>query len=670
MPRITSSDESERTDALTRTILGNAYHTRLKCFFDSILTPSNERGGSDHTFVNIAFVTRRCSCLFYLYLINNRCSTIEGGNTLTFAIPSQFRIMTESALIDTGRRIGEKICSISSISELPSLILVDDSISYGRALNSVLNTFLREVRESIRINTRENRNEMSKALEWLGQFLRQNVSIRIFAEKDQIKLLQGNYQDLLRSEITLPPNQWNDYSIRLSELVNCADVANTAFVMSVGTNKPEQNLAHWNHVDWSYRGFLERVYYRPVLNKDRKKLAAFATVRQIRTTSNHTHRLIPFLFLPQIKTTAFESLEKTVFNQLYDAHLIEEDYQEVQPKLHSCLFSATRTNFITTYLSHSLLLDAVPDVLEHSPEDWDEFKINWTYYEMIEKKIIPDTLLSDLQKKENRNALLSFKTIEELLGNLEIEHPIAEEYRAKTSVSGDDEQQEWNGIFEEYLYDLAIEIEAFAHRTGSARFRPGDNTLYSSHNRRYRFLPDFIHEFEIYLRKFYPDKSSTLSTPETFAVMLQMMDAGAMAVVSDETEGDNETAHQIRICEQALATIPRRFYPHTDLIQFLQSNKWIRYKRRELFIQYYVDQLASEDNLSSQEQKNLCHNIIHYLDWLERGALKSTYWTFGINRHFIIDPDQNTLRPDPSNDQLWEKRRQYSTLFRKIMSNE
>lgn len=665
MPANHSVDPTKRAVAMTQMILGKAYYDGLTNFFSRILTTSSPNGATGAATVYIAFITRRCSCLFYLYLLNNRRCYDKERTSLSFDIPSFFEIMTESALVDAGRRIGEEISEVSSVSDLPSLILVDDSISYGRALNSVLNAFLHGARQSIQEKTKS--NKMPAAMERLSLFLRQNVKIRIFAEKAQTKLLKGNYQDLLESEVVLPSDQWNDFSTRLSELVHCSDIANAAFVMSVGTKKQELPLEPWKNLDWSYRGFSENVFYRPVLGRDGYSLVAFATIRRIRSTSNHFYRLVPFLLLPQMAESVFESLEEAVFNQLYAANVIPEGYQTMRPRLSRYVSTATRTSFVTTYLSHSMLVEAIPSVLDHPPMDWDEIKINWTYYELIKERIIPGTLLSDLQKKNNRVALLSFKKIEELLSSLKIETPITARYRELSDVPEEEKQQAWNQVFEEFLFKLAIKSEAFAHQTVTARFRPGDSTLLSSHLQRYRFLRAFLQELESFLLESHPDKVGTLSTPELFAVMLQMMDASAMAVVSDETEGDKETSHQIRICEQALAAIPRRFYAHTDLIQFIQSNRWMRDGQIEQLIQFYLEKLSSNGQMLEPEQEKLSRGLREYLRKLDESSLKTSYWTLGINRHFTIDPETQELIKDLNDARQREKRKQYNALFRDMM---
>jgi hypothetical protein len=172
----------------------------------------------------VSFVTRRCSCLAYLFkqiLLEREPSSFNQNSQ------SNLIFLTDAALVGRGWDIGKQLSD--PLADLPDVVLVDDLSSYGRALSTVLEQFQKQLEES-------NYEHSDIQNVRIQSYKQDNISIQVYAEKKQTNLLPTTYDLKMNSATVLPPYQWNELSNRLSELLRNVNIANAAFMASKGVD--------------------------------------------------------------------------------------------------------------------------------------------------------------------------------------------------------------------------------------------------------------------------------------------------------------------------------------------------------------------------------------------------------------------------------------------------
>jgi hypothetical protein len=390
--------------SIAEAILGSDTYQGLYTFFKNIIQREEKDGETYY----IAFITRRCSCLAHLFL-----RILKGENYSSENVSGRcnVKLLTNTALVNFAWKIGQKIVSIAmkrehkeysgtsekggaddTIEHLPYVILVDDAISYGRTLSGVLDGFEKVLDQAIsayRSAWEGITNEQIELIDRLREnFLKNRIRVRIYAEKEQTKLLSSSTAQILTCEKKMNHYRWNDYSVRLTELVSNADVANTAFVLSAGANAVPKDFAEWASV-WDahkseYAGHEQTVFlFKPVKR-------AICTVRYIQCGVNTNYRVVPFVILPELTESSFLELENKVISDIQDKLRVydgkTDSTGELELKKHLCHQTMrSRLEFVTMYLSTSLLKIFVQQIGEIDSKSFDLEKIITNYADCREK---------------------------------------------------------------------------------------------------------------------------------------------------------------------------------------------------------------------------------------------------------------------------------------------
>ena len=239
--------------------------------------------------------------------------------------------LTDNSLINKGWDIGQLLLECVSdqekVSGLPEITIADDSISYGRAITSVMNQLEEQVLKSIESADDKKMQEAAKLL-W-AEYKRQHISIQVYAKKDQTNLLKEPYTEIVKSAVTLPHYQWNDLSNRICELINNTNTANAAFVFSQGISdevgepdewtKPEG----WQKIDWTYREHRQVVFFYSI-PENTSQYKAICSIRCVECSVKNSYRLIPFIFLPRLTAAQMETIEEEIFKRLRDSGKFED----------------------------------------------------------------------------------------------------------------------------------------------------------------------------------------------------------------------------------------------------------------------------------------------------------------------------------------------------------
>lgn len=650
---------------ITGEILGNNYFQAFKSYFKSFfsnLDVEQQEIAKDQK-LYIAFITRRCSCLAYIFLQILREEKDSQINSYTNSVfGSDVTYLTDNSLINKGWEIGKLL--LKKEENLPRIILADDSMSYGRAITSIMGQFENQVLKAIEEEADESLKQDAK--QRFSEYRQRNISIRVYAEKKQTNLLKPQDAEILRSEIILPHYQWNDLSNRISELINNVNIANAAFVLSRGVNdqgvSPDQwNPEGWEKVDWEYQDHHQTVFFYPV-SAGSGKYRAVCSVRCIECGTIDSYRLIPFVFLPALTKKQVEKMEERIFERLcsvsadpdeslqdnnagYVSAVKYTTFEKLKKNELEHVTLRSRLDFVTMYLSFCMLnvFEEQTGIGPGDEERYDTEKVLWNYsdtqlrYEIVKRLILKDRTIAVFTQSEIVEILSSLDTtsfMEDLSLDKDQEEPEEQKIR----------QSRINQYLEEYLFELGMSVERAAHEAVLSRSKLGQYTLGSLQKRRYNPFYFFFADVQKLLRK---KEIHICFVYELLSSILQMMDAGLMSIASirmDESQGIG-VGQEVRICEQALSVLPRRYMDHADVLMLVERRSSLQNKETLSYLKEYCSR-AKDSNLleSSEDAETMAEKMLDYVEILRSAAQKVNYWTVGLKRQFaIIKPGEGVV---------------------------
>ena len=632
--------------------------------------------------IYVTFITRRCSCLAYVFwrILSEQDQDCGKNSDINLKPVSGVLYLTDSALINKGWEIGRML--LEGKEYLPKIILVDDAVSYGRTITSIMEQFEQQVMKCIESET--DRSLKEKAKQRFEKYRRQNIDIYVYAEKKQTNLLKPQDSEIFRSQVRLPHYQWNDLSNRVSELMTNTNIANSAFVFSHGINKitisPDQwKPSDWIKVDWEYRGHHEIMFYYPISASD-KGYQSICSVRCMECSVIDDYRLIPFVFLPPMTEKQLEQLERRIFEKLKDGvaervtgkEYIEryDTFEKWKEKELSNLTLQSRFDFVTMYLSCSTLriFEEEVGIGFFEEENYDSEKILWYYGDtdmryQAAKQIISDRKADILfSKQEIRDSLsqVSVKNIDLALfyksENMEAE--------IKSKVA----QKNINRYLENYLFELAMESEKSAYEAVFSESKLGQYTLKSLQNSKFYALDAF---FKDLYERIHKDKKNNYSWYEILSSILQLEDAGMLNIISSCTEmknGQNIIQLEVKICEQAPSAMICRYLDHIDILTAAEQKTGLSAEEVIPVFNRYCIRVKEKDSDEKykEDSSDMAKNMVSCIELLSDAGQKLIYWSAGLKRHFIIDKVNGGIYLDQDMSDIRQQRMLCMDIFRNM----
>lgn len=665
---VTTIDEQQVTlESVSRKILGDYYFDEIKRFLEPHL--------SDNEKCYTLFLTRRCSCLADIYLrILNRPAFQRN------------QLLTNSAFINAAQYIGTKLKKGDyDTCDKPFMFMVDDSISFGRASASVLSEFKSQLIKYAETTEKQ-----------IEDFLRKFLRIRVYMKKEQRDLLSPFQRSLTEVVRVESQAKWNDFSTRVSELISNADVANAAFVYSVGTNSlPKNENDVWQQIETTYQGHKQHTFFKAF--PDEQHPEAICSIRYIPCSVTTKYRAVPFFFLPNLNEQQISSLEKPIFKRLkaLDSKFSDERYAEYSQN-YTLRF---RAEFITMYLGQMILMDFADSFhpnLSFDLKYYDSLKVNWTYtfFGNLEcwNYSFPDILVrarsnpSEYDRQNNPNdifEILSKTLIVESKGSSDKAPNTKDDKQIQYTFGGNkfgvssEEGAEYGSKIADYLFGLAVRYEKTTKDVISqSRYIIESQSNGCDSMRRIsvsRFLSSLSEAV-----------SGALGLIQLLAFTLQMMDAGLMSVVTRiDDEEEMPICQQIRICEQALCVMPRELYAHIDVLNDLSYGydwadteiyKMVINVRFKPILQNYIAQLQQKNIIEIQNSEKLLERLCHFLLCLKKCYQNVGNWTLGIIRRFyIIENKENSFTlafftgSDDNNNPQWNQRHQCFKVYLSVI---
>lgn len=609
----TSAIPSE-LEKLAIKVVGQPYYDHLLDFFTDVFSRD----------AWIAFVTRRCSCLGCLFM-----QILKVKHVLC---------LTDSALIDSGYFIGTKLPT----GQAPEILLVDDSIAYGRAARSILESFLDRITEGFdKVGGDKNAQEYLSPLE----YVQSKVEIFVFAQKRQQFVLPSFYHRRVYCHENYSNTEWNEVSNRFAELINVSNIANAAFVLSGGTTQePKENVSNssWVHTKSNYYGLEQHVWFKMAYVHGRP--AAICSVRRVQCDNGGDsvpyYRYIPFMFLPSLNVKQLDVIE-----DILNGSIPKMKMAGTLENMKVFLEDATprkRMEFLTLCLSHSVLR-SFADEFGITPEEFDDEKIAWNYTGIGDQNKTAEKFLNALCNDE---CLVPY---ESLLDRLSEISPLVLPNSVRLEPDTDERTLSYaQESLERHLFELSAKAEQHAHDCIERRSRAGSATLDYLDEMRCESLFDFVESLQTKFRN--------TSTIDWLTCILQMMDCGAMSIViSAESDRIDQ---QTRICEQAPFLLMRRYFCYLDVLKQMDKYKSAPMVRKRAYVEHFVAHMEEPNRQKVGQILFLILSLIH------DSSQSMDDFDIRLYRHFVINKECPQAQWDfESEDQQKEERLKYAQLW-------
>lgn len=256
-----------------------------------------------------AIIARKCFNLFNLFYRCNYDSPVS---------EIEDKVVSDNALF---AYIPEIASEYLEWGFFPEILIADDILIHGRAINLLLDSFIQSVYSYIRDKG------VDKEYPDIESDILKSTNIITIAQSDNTLLMKpAYYQRLFTSGYefhVLKPVKWHDLSIRIAQL-NCeGPFSNTSHTLSLYEQKVNDNFNKYvanvaleqgfMKSEWNKRNVRD-VWVKP-LRSQAGDIFAFYTIRITHNMTLNRYHIIPFVILPDLDTSCCVSLFKKIFSQ-------------------------------------------------------------------------------------------------------------------------------------------------------------------------------------------------------------------------------------------------------------------------------------------------------------------------------------------------------------------
>lgn len=270
----------KKLNEFSRTVLGEEYYDRVEEFFKEIW-----RSEAKYK----VFIARKCLNLMYTIY---KCSGQKNINTDSF--------YSDRAILANVPEIAEYYLRFGVI---PEIILVDDILIHGRAIN----LFLRNFVSAILKYCKENEAKYDKVTVQgdLVRAVHAALTIKVMVRSSKSFLLDENYISCLDSKAVWHPQLWRELSSRIAILISEGIFAYTSYVLSLYEINEQDREVHKYFIEAAKKlGFseleskyIDRTTLIKPLHNENNDVVAFYTLRVTRNNADGNYRVTPFVMM-------------------------------------------------------------------------------------------------------------------------------------------------------------------------------------------------------------------------------------------------------------------------------------------------------------------------------------------------------------------------------------
>lgn len=256
-----------------------------------------------------AIIARKCFNLFNLYYRCNFGSPVA---------EIEDKVISDNALF---AYIPEIASEYLEWGFFPEILIADDILIHGRAINSLLDSFIQSVYSFIRDKG------VDKEYPDIESDILKSTNIITIVQSDNTLLMKpAYYQRLFTSGYEFhvwEPVEWHDLSLRIAQL-NCeGPFSNTSHTFSLYEQQANANVNKYvadvalgqgfMKSEWNKRNVRD-VWVKPLRSED-GDIFAFYTIRITLNLTLNRYSIIPFVVLPDISASCCMALLEKIFSQ-------------------------------------------------------------------------------------------------------------------------------------------------------------------------------------------------------------------------------------------------------------------------------------------------------------------------------------------------------------------
>lgn len=560
----------------------------------------------------VAFITRRCHVLFlifwnifcsYMYVPDEeRPEYLKGCDIKQMESVVKEHFVTDADILSMGGKFADYYVNTR---ELPRIIVVDEMLLHGRALNQ----FLLKLEDSIR-NWLKEKYELDDVDSYVvKEKLASAVSLEIYAQNNETILLFSRYQKNLHVSQLCNGKEWRSFSKKIALLVSVSEVNNVAYSWSLRM----QNRFLWD-MQWEDNREFVRVktdlqnirqdnYIWLYPDANAPKAVCTVRVKESFTKGTDGKKLllsVPFIIMGKRSYKSALHLHEVLVQELKDQPFVKmlssrDEYIRNYHQAEYYFRWISETNeLILSYMMFKLFLQTLPEVTKRELENKDvkeyvdflQIARNFLYfYEDVDGGTYSydmEELLSavwDWEFEEDdfkRYLDLAINDAEELYNSAD----------QKVVIGREDEEQGFckKGIIysiENITAGIGIEAERNAHERCSSGVTFSEETLSSWGN--YYSLRDILQRYFENM-----EKNSTVDIYQVLAVLVQEMDLGILGMNAHYDGEHLFTA--VRAGEQSLFIKPVRYRDYITVLSKIKS----RYGNNRTDIQLDIQRFAEQ----------------------------------------------------------------------------
>lgn len=525
----------------------------------------------------VACITRRSNVLltlftsilcYYAALPKEKQPKFFSSAGLTcerIAYLEQHYFITDTALLAQSQEIGDYYLSHH---ELPQIIIFDELLLHGRALNNLLSQF--ESRIIDWVQTHSESEIQWDAAQFRQQLLNQ-VQILVYIQNNDELLLVARYQQRLTSQHIAPLAQVRELSKRFSMLIEVSGQNNVAYSWSLRIPYLSPAAERLQDCQPGQGGFFPRItvlqynevidYLRPYPDTSRPK--AICSIRWKHSClgtaeENNMLMLVPYIIFEKYPLQRLLTLHRRITQDLSDLNLsfltFFDPYIETNSTFYFRWLSETSELVLNSLVAHSFLKAQGVSGLELSQADLSFLAKNYASFAHRSDQI--SSQLSTLwQWGEAHCEDGLFETYMDLLLSDSVpiwtsEVPYSEMNPVDLNAPA---QSHLVTAVENTIIHIATEAERHAYDKYHSVIPLGDATLSNWGN--YYSIRTILEQADNYLH----ETASVSQFLSLLALIIHQMDLGIVGM-NPEYESEGQQVYTVtRAGEQALSIEPMRY---------------------------------------------------------------------------------------------------------------
>ena len=454
----------------------------------------------------------------------------------------------------------------SSGGKTPTVLLVDDILVHGRNINNLIKTFYDRLYTLAQKDSKRTPDDLKDKIE---QELLRTIRISVFYCTDKPLLLNEQFWPILHEQFRVGDKDWRRLSNNLSTLITYSSVTNASYVFSRRIDSEKFDAIKSYFLDYEktrYRNNTEYTKIEYIVNPEHKILA-ISTLRLVENNADHSFRVVPFLFFPELSQAETSDLVDRIDEAGYKKTALNKWLAELD------LVPGRRMSneLLTMVLSNIVLNDFMSRIEESFPRVTDVFDEADEEVELT--KLARNYNSSTFRKTYNKlktiinNRVVRFAELEKIVTCVVKDRDeLMEDFGKQPALLTEDQRIKITYNIEDRIYNQGLNDEQEAQWIADFPF----------YDTPFHFRRKNIPCYETFKALYQYGADKTINERAlldySIRIFLQMMDCGVIAVSSYPPVGkeiDGLMQYE-KAGEQAMTLLPVRYLLYLPMLSRME----------------------------------------------------------------------------------------------------